>query len=95
MKQAEFSPVSVPAQIILLLASSAGLLDGVPLDQMKDAEKALAEAAATLPAAVCERFDTAATLSDEDRAKISECARGALTRFAPEPEAAEPVEGKP
>jgi len=83
LKQQEFSPVSVPAQIIILLALSAKLLDAVPIDQIKDAEQALSEAAATISAEVRGRFDTAATLSDEDRAVILEVARQALARFLP------------
>ena len=39
LKQPEFAPVSVPAQIAVLLALTAGLFDRVPLDQMTDAEQ--------------------------------------------------------
>ena len=59
LKQPEFAPVSVPAQIAVLLALTAELFDRVPLDQMTDAEHALREAAADIPAEVRERFDTA------------------------------------
>ena len=47
LKQPEFAPVSVPAQIAILLALTAELFDPVPLEQMTDAEHALREAAAT------------------------------------------------
>jgi F-type H+-transporting ATPase subunit alpha len=91
LKQPEVAPVSVPAQIAVLLALSAALFDRVPLDQMTDAEHALREAAADIPAAVRERLDTAATLSDEDRTTIIQIARQALAEFLPKPEAqAEP-----
>ena len=50
LKQSEFAPVSVPAQIAVLLALTAELFDPVPLDQMKDAEHAVQEAAANIPA---------------------------------------------
>jgi len=85
LKQPEFSPVSVPAQLIILLALSAKLLDAVPIDQIRDAEQALSKAAETIPAEVRARFDTAATLSDEDRKTLVESARQALTRFQPKP----------
>ena len=75
LKQPEFAPVSVPAQIAVLLALTAELFDRVPLDQMTDAEHALHEAAADIPAEVCERFETADKLSDEDRETIIEIAR--------------------
>jgi len=85
LKQPEFAPVSVPAQIAVLLALTAGLFDHVPLDQMTDAEHALREAA-DIPAEVRERLDTADKLSDEDRKTIIEIARKALEEFQPKPE---------
>jgi F-type H+-transporting ATPase subunit alpha len=87
LKQPEFAPVSVPAQIAVLLALTAKLFDGVPLDQMTDAEHGLCEAAADIPADVRERLDTADKLSDEDRKTIVEIARKSLARFQPKPEA--------
>ena len=91
LKQPEFAPVSVPAQIAVLLALTAELFDRVPLDQMTDAEHAVQEAAANIPAEVCARFETADKLSDEDREAIVEIARKALARFQPKPESeAEP-----
>jgi len=84
LKQPEFTPVSVPAQITILLALSTGLLDGVDIDAMKDAEQALSDASSTLPEDVRARFETAAKLSDEDRAVILGVATQALTRFQPE-----------
>ena len=52
LKQPEFAPVSVPAQIAVLLALTADLFDPVPLEQMADAEHAVQEAAASIPAEV-------------------------------------------
>jgi F-type H+-transporting ATPase subunit alpha len=85
LKQPEFAPVSVPAQIAVLLALTAELFDRVPLDQMTDAERSLREAAADIPAKVRERLDTADKLSDGDRNTIIEIARQALARFQPKP----------
>jgi F-type H+-transporting ATPase subunit alpha len=86
LKQPEFAPVSVPAQIAVLLALTAELLDRVPLDQMTDAEHAVHEAAANIPAEVCARLDTADKLSDEDRKTIIKIASKSLARFQPKPE---------
>ncbi|MHB8354899.1 MAG: F0F1 ATP synthase subunit alpha, partial [Burkholderiales bacterium] len=86
LKQSEFAPVSMAAQIAVLLALTGKLFDLVPLEQMKDAEQAVREAAANLPAEVCTRFDTATALSDEDRAAVIQVARNALARFQPKPE---------
>jgi F-type H+/Na+-transporting ATPase subunit alpha len=41
LKQPELSPVSVPEQILLLLALTHGLFDDIPLEEMKAAEAAL------------------------------------------------------
>jgi F-type H+-transporting ATPase subunit alpha len=88
LKQPEFAPVSVPAQISVLLALSAKLFDQVPLDQMPEAESVLRAAAADIPAEVRGRLDTAEKLSDEDRQTIVEIARKALARFQAKPESA-------
>jgi F-type H+-transporting ATPase subunit alpha len=86
LKQPEFAPVSVPAQITVLLALTANLFDPVPLEQMTDAGHAVREAAATIPAEVSARFETAAKLSDEDKKTVVEIARKALIPFQPKPE---------
>ncbi|BAN34535.1 ATP synthase subunit alpha [Sulfuricella denitrificans skB26] len=86
LKQPEFAPVSVPAQIAVLLALTAGLFDDVPLAQMTDAENAVREAAVDIPAEVCTRFDSAEKLSNEDRKTIIAIARQALEEFTPRPE---------
>ncbi|MBN2562258.1 MAG: alternate F1F0 ATPase, F1 subunit alpha [Phycisphaerae bacterium] len=85
LKQPEFAPVSVPVQIAVLLALTAELFDEVPIDQMTDAEHAVREAAADIPAAVRERLGTADKLSDEDRETIIEIAREAIKEFSFEP----------
>ena len=86
LKQAEFAPVSMPAQIAVLLALTAELFDDVPLDRMTEAEQAVRTAAAEIPSEVSERLETAEKLSDEDRKAIIEIARQALKEFSPEPD---------
>jgi F-type H+-transporting ATPase subunit alpha len=86
LKQPEFAPVSVPAQIAVLLALSAGLFDAVALEHMTDAEQAVRATAAGIPAEVCARFASADALSADDRAAIVQIARAALARFQPAPE---------
>jgi F-type H+/Na+-transporting ATPase subunit alpha len=86
LKQPELSPVSVPAQIAILLALSAGIFDGVPLDQMTEAEHSLRDASADIPADVRDRLETAEKLSDGDRETIVQIARKSLARFQPKPE---------
>jgi F-type H+-transporting ATPase subunit alpha len=85
LKQPELAPVSVPAQITVLLALTANLFDPVSMDQMKGAAQAVQAVAATIPAEVSARFETAAKLSDEDCKMIVEIARKSLAKFLPEP----------
>ena len=85
LKQPECAPVSVPEQIAILLALTARLFDPVPIERMAQAEHAVREAAASMPAEVCGRFETADTLSDADRTAVIEIARRALDRLSPAP----------
>jgi F-type H+-transporting ATPase subunit alpha len=87
LKQPESTPVSVPAQIAVLLALTANLFDQVPLEKMTDAGHVVHEAAAQIPAEVCARLETADKLSDEDRKAMIEIARQALAPFQPKPKA--------
>ncbi len=87
LKQPEFSPVAVPAQIITLLALSDGLFASVPLEQMADAGRVVNDAATRIPQEISERFETAKKLSDSDRKTIVDIARTALASFHPTPEA--------
>jgi F-type H+-transporting ATPase subunit alpha len=86
LKQPEFSPVSVPEQIAVLLALADGLFDSVPLARMAEAELALRAAAATIPSAISQRFAVAQQLADEDRAAILQMARRALEAFVLQPD---------
>ncbi len=91
LKQKEFSPVSVPAQIAALLALTAKLFDTIPLEQMAEAEPAVHEAAANIPEEICARLETAEQLSDEDHARIVEIAREALVKFIAQPAKLNPL----
>jgi F-type H+-transporting ATPase subunit alpha len=86
LKQPEFDPVSVPAQITVLLTLTAGLFDDVALDRMTDAEKAVQKAAASIPADVRKRFESVDKLSDEDRKAIIEIAHQVLIPFRAKPD---------
>ena len=85
LKQSEAAPVSAPAQIAVLLALTAGLFDPVPLEQMAAAEHAVQKGSDVIPAAVRARFESADTLSDEDRKAIIDIACQDLAPFQPRP----------
>lgn len=81
LKQSEFAPVSMSAQITILLALISSFFDSIPIEKMAEAEEALSNAVMDIPKAVAERFETAEKLSEEDRAIIIEIARNALIPF--------------
>jgi len=94
LKQSEFSPVPVAAQIAVLLALTAGLFDAVALERMTEAESAVQTAAESIPAEICARFESAEQLSDADRQAIIAIARQALAPFQPAPDAGTATETK-
>lgn len=81
LKQPQSTPVTVLAQIAILLALTEKLFDDVPMEQMKKAQLALCETANALPKALQKRFDKAETLSGEDRCSIITVARRTLASF--------------
>src|ERR1035437_5036347 len=83
LKQPEFAPVSVPAQIAVLLALTANLFDPVPIEKVSDAEQAIEKATSDIPADVAGRLTSADKLSDADRNAILEVATRALAPFQP------------
>ncbi|HNX35932.1 MAG TPA: alternate F1F0 ATPase, F1 subunit alpha [Kiritimatiellia bacterium] len=83
LKQPEFSPMSLPEQIAVLLALSAGLFDSVPMDQMAEAKRTVQKAAEGFPAELCARFMAAAKLGEEDRQAVINTVRAALARARP------------
>jgi F-type H+-transporting ATPase subunit alpha len=86
LKQPELSPVPVPGQIAVLVALTAGLFDDVPLGRMTNAEQAVREAAASIPADVRARLESADRLSADDRGTVAEIARQALEGLSSEAE---------
>ncbi len=81
LMQAESAPVSVAEQLTILLALAAKLFAAVPIERMNAAQRALQTAAADIPAAVCSRLQTSATLDDTDQNTILTIARKALAPF--------------
>jgi F-type H+/Na+-transporting ATPase subunit alpha len=84
LKQTEFEPVSVVAQISVLLALTEGLFDRVPLPRMREAERALCTSSAQIAAEVRERFVSSDKLNDSDRETVLKVGRQALAPFQKE-----------
>jgi F-type H+-transporting ATPase subunit alpha len=89
LKQTESAPVSVPAQIAVLLALTANLFDAVPLERMPEAERLVREAAAAMPEALRARLEGIAPLADADREAIVAIARAAVAGLPSAPSAAD------
>lgn len=89
LKQSEFSPVAVPAQILVLLALGAKLFDLIPLAQMPAAESAVHDAVQQIPDAIRDRLESGEKLGDDDRAVLLQLVQTALEELAAEP--AEPL----
>ncbi len=87
LKQPQFEPVAVPAQIAVLLALTAGLFDAVPLPRMAEAQRAVQDAMARLDPPLRDRLLGAKKLSDEDRKAVADSADAVLKAFLPKPDA--------
>jgi len=87
LKQHELAPLTVPAQIAILVALTAKLFDRVPLPRMAEAKEAVSAAAKDIPEEVRARFEGDQKLSDEDRSVIVDLALTALAIFQPPPKA--------
>ena len=92
LKQPELAPVSVPAQMAILLALSHHLFDPVPLERMAEAEQAVYKAAAAFPAALCARFESSDKLADADRDLVLQMTRQALAGFGAVDKTAPPTD---
>jgi F-type H+-transporting ATPase subunit alpha len=82
LKQPQFAPVSVPAQICVLLALTEHLFDAVSIEQMASAETAVQESVAKIEPELLKRL-TGPPLSREDRAAVLEIIKTVLAPFQP------------
>ncbi len=89
LKQHELSPMTVAAQIAILVALSEKLFDDIPITRMADAKQIVNDASKDIPEDVCARFDTEKKLSDSDRTLIVDLVRKALVSFQQKPEPGE------
>ncbi|MDR3716440.1 MAG: alternate F1F0 ATPase, F1 subunit alpha [Puia sp.] len=80
-RQPEGEPASVPAQIVLLLSLTDGLLDTVPIDKIRDAETALRNWVMELPPEQRLKFHAPAPLGKEDVGEILKAAARLLDTY--------------
>jgi F-type H+-transporting ATPase subunit alpha len=84
LKQPEFSPLPVPAQIMVLSALMSGILDCISHDLMAAALAVLEKAAESLPEELCAHMVSDADLTDAEYKLIIEQAGALLAGFCPE-----------
>ena len=85
LKQPEFAPVSVSAQIVILVALTAKLFDEVPIDQVPLAEGALCKAELEMPPELRARLLGTDKLDEKDREAIIQIATKVLAPFQSKP----------
>lgn len=85
-KQQELQPMSVPEQIVVLLALTDDLFDTVPIIKMQEAEIALLKMNNELPEEIVKRIFSDEKLNDSDREAILKIAENTLVPFQEKPD---------
>ena len=98
LKQQESHPVSVGAQIAILLALTNNLFKPVPLNAMQDAQSAIEKGINSLPESLQTRLQNATTLSEDDKLNVLSMLKIVLAPFAtasaPEQDVLQPLSAK-
>src|SRR5450830_688837 len=81
LKQAIFSPLTISAQICVLLALTSGVFDLILIEKIVDAESALCNATSFILVDMQRRFMTESTLSEDDRALLIQIIQTVLHSF--------------
>ncbi len=81
LKQAEHDLLTVPEQLLVVLAATQGLFDAVPPERVAEAEAALREVVRTDMPELGPRLASGEKLGEEDREALLERARSALAPF--------------
>jgi F-type H+-transporting ATPase subunit alpha len=82
-KQSEMEPMSVPEQIVVLLALTNGLFDNIPINKIHEAETALIKSKDEIPADLFKRLFSDKPLSKPDKEAILSIAHKTLSPFEP------------
>src|SRR5690606_20003114 len=80
-QQPQYRPLPVPEQVAVLLAASEGLLNAIPVEKVAEAERAIRSAVTTDLPAVCQRMESGAKLTAEDREDLVRVIRGVAARI--------------
>lgn len=86
LKQQELHPMSVPEQLVVLLALTNGLFDAIPVDKMPEAQTLLAASSLKLPAKLLKQLVSEADLGPADHDAILASAKTLLAPFQARPD---------
>src|ERR1019366_2282088 len=81
LKQQELQSMSVPEQIVVLLALTSGLFENIPINKMQDAETALLKSTTEIDAEILKRLFSDKELSSSDSVAILKFAGDILIPF--------------
>lgn len=79
LQQLQYRPMPTSEQIAVLLAASEGLLNPIPVEQVAEVELAIRKAVAAELPALCERMESGAKLSKEDREALLQVLRRTIS----------------
>jgi len=72
LKQPQLEPMLVEEQVALLFAATSGLLDGVPVDKIKEAEKKILTTVRSRAKEVMEKIVKEGAMDEKDEKKLTE-----------------------
>lgn len=84
LKQAQYRPLSVPAQIFSLLALTTGVLDQAPVERIREAEKAIQSTLLEQLPEQCEHITAGRKLSEDGLEQMRRLAHQTVRRFLDE-----------
>ena len=84
-KQQELQPMSVPEQIVTLLALTSGLFDNIPINKIQEAEASLLKACTELPSEILKEIFSDKELSKENKEVILKLSSYVLTSIQEKP----------
>jgi len=87
LKQPQYGPMPVYEQIAILLATTRGVMDDLPLEQIAEVERALGEGVIQQLPEVCRKIPSGEKLSGEDQEALLNVARKAMASLKEPPHA--------
>jgi F-type H+-transporting ATPase subunit alpha len=81
LRQAEHDPLTVPEQLVVVLAATTGVLDDVPVERVAEAEAALRRAVTADMPELGPRLASGEKLGDGERERLLALARSASSPF--------------